>query len=148
MDLLVLAVWDVGPQSPDVDSRGAHSGDRSSASLPAPSPWPEVAERAPFSGEIHLSRWMQWIHGHQHSMVRQRQSGLAHCPLPVALKVPRHLGRFQEDFRKAADLAGSRHRCTWEPDSGHWTCCSSLRWAVSVVTSQTPWTLQLEAVKS
>lgn len=50
MDLLVLAVGDVGPQSPDVDSRGAHSGDRSSASPPAPSPWPTVAERAPFSG--------------------------------------------------------------------------------------------------
>lgn len=58
------------------------------------------------------------MRGHQHSMVRPRQSGLAHCPLPVALKVPRHLGRFQEDFRKAADLVGTLRRCTWEPVAG------------------------------
>lgn len=118
MDLLLLAVGDVGPQSPDVDSRGAHNGDHSSVSPPAPSPWPTVVERAPFSGGNPLVLVDAVDLGHQHSMVRQGQSGLAHCPLPVALKVPRHLGRFQEDFRKAAGLAGNQCRCTWEPVAG------------------------------
>ena len=77
------------------------------------SPLPKVAESARFSGRKPPWPQVDGEHPALHSVAGM--GGWHTAPLPMVLKVLGHLGRFQKDFRKAADLKGSSAHALGEP---------------------------------
>lgn len=119
-DLHVLTAGDVrshrateqGPQNPNVQTaRGPRA---------VTGAWPVfLLQRDPcLSGRKAHIRWKTHLapggQGATSTPWSSRdRAGLAHRPTSTGIEGSWALGRFQKDFRKAADLKGSLCRCTW-----------------------------------